>query len=181
MKFIKLLALLPALLPVMILTSCDDDDYWNPPPPPGAGDNWVTLWSRSVNMPPICAYQIDPDTHDGSQWYDEYQDQVTILDSYSDLRYYLTDQQIRDYPDIDNFDWRRNSLVIYTRYSSSLVSDFEYYWGYYQNSYQDDYDLIVTFYSDSRAPRGYLVLAQAAFAVDKLSRNAQVHVDCDIR
>lgn len=170
--------LLPLLLVLPLLTGCDDDDdYYGPPPPPGA--DFSELWASSILAPALCPYYIYPDdSSDDEDWYDDYDDTYTILNSGRDVRYYFTNDQLRDYPALLDVDFSRYSVVIYTAYKRFEVNSFGYRWGY--DRYDADYELYLTFYPvGGRLPKGELALAQAAIIVDKINSGADIDIDAD--
>lgn len=171
--------LLPLLLVLPLLTGCaDDDDYYGPPPPP-VGPDFNELWATSILAPAICPYYIYPDdSSDDEDWYDDYDDTYTILNSGRDVRYYFTNDQLRDYPALLDVDFSRYSVVIYTAYKRFEVNSFGYRWGY--DRYDADYELYLTFYPvGGRLPKGELALAQAAIIVDKINSGADIDIDAD--
>lgn len=169
--------LLPLLLVLPLLTGCDDDDdYYGPPPPPGA--DFSELWASSVLAPTLCPYYIYPnDSSSDAKWYDNYDDTYTILNSGRDVRYYFTNDQLRDYPALLNVDFSRYSVVIYTAYNRFEVNSFGFQWGYDPYDSRYSYELYLTFYPlGDRLRPGELALSQGAIIVDKISSDADIHI-----
>lgn len=170
-----LLRLLAVLIICSLFSSCDEDDdyYYGPPVPP---DDFEYLDAWALMAPPMCPELIYPDYPEDAGWFNDYDNQVIVLNSVRDVDYFFTRDQLYMYPDLTTVDFRYYSVIIYTAYLPYMVSTYDYSWSFNYSVPGGEYWLRLGLDTMGPSPyRGSLSLFQAAVQVDKVIANSNIY------